>query len=429
MDNNNWNNQNQFYTPYEEPKKDNEAKDKKEGYGKKIVKYTSIALVFGLVAGVTFSGSSLVIKNALGAGAGTAKLTTSASSNSNSDINATAVSSSEASSTDVSGVVSNVMPSIVAITNMSESEVQNFLGQSGTSQSESAGSGIIVSEDDNNLYIVTNNHVVEDSKTLTVQFSDDSTATATVKGTDTSSDLAVVEVPVKSLQSSTKKTIKVATIGDSTKLSAGEEDIAIGNALGYGQSVTTGVISALNREVSIQDETSGETITNSLIQTDAAINPGNSGGALLNMKGEVIGINSSKYSDTSVEGMGFAIPISTAQPIIEGIINGTSTAQKSSGNASLGVYGVDVNSSVSDTYKMPEGVYIAEVVSGSAAEKAGLTQGMVITKIDDTKVTSMQELKSQISKHSAGDKVKLTVETQSSGQYKESTVTVTLGSK
>lgn len=432
MDYNNWDNKNQSYNSYEEPKKDNETKDKKDGMGKKVLKYTSVALVFGLVAGTTFSGSSYLMRNVLGTTSLTssAKLTTSGSTLSNSKIKATSTSTT-GTPTDVSGVVSNVMPSIVSITNMSEEQVQNMFGQSGTYQNESAGSGIIVAEDDSNLYIATNNHVVEDSKTLTVQFSDDTTAKATVKGTDSQRDLAVVQVPIKSLDSSTIKTIKVATLGDSTKLAVGENDIAIGNALGYGQSVTVGVISALNREVSIQDETSGETITNSLIQTDAAINPGNSGGALLNMNGEVIGINSSKYSDTSVEGMGFAIPIATAEPIIQSIISGTSTSSASTtaGTASLGVYGVDVNDSVSSTYKMPEGVYIAQVVSGSSAEKAGLVKGMIITKMDDTKITSMDDLKNEIAKHASGDKVKITVKVQNGGEYKESTITVTLGHK
>lgn len=432
MDNNKWNEQNQSYNPYEEPKKDNETKDKKDGMGKKVLKYTSLALVFGLVAGTTFSGSSYLMRNALGNTSitSTAKLTTSGSTISNRKIKATSTSLT-GTPTDVSGVVANVMPSIVSITNMSEQQVQNFFGQSGTYQNESAGSGIIVAEDESNLYIATNNHVVEDSKTLTVQFADDTTAKATVKGTDSQRDLAVVQVPLKSLQKDTINAIKVATLGDSSKLNVGDDDIAIGNALGYGQSVTVGVISALNREVSIQDETSGETITNSLIQTDAAINPGNSGGALLNMNGEVIGINSSKYSDTSVEGMGFAIPISTAEPIIQAIISGTSTTTNNAktGTASLGVYGVDVNDSVSSTYKMPQGVYIAQIVSGSAADKAGLTKGMIITKMDDTKITSMDALKTEIAKHSSGDKVKITVKVQTAGEYKESTITVTLGHK
>lgn len=429
MDYNNWNNQNQSYNPYKEKQNDNGTKDKKDGMGRKILKYTSMALVFGLVAGSTFSGSSYVMNQMLGTTAiSSAKLTTAGNTITNSKIKATSTAIT-GTPTDVSGVVSNVMPSIVSITNMSQEQVQNLFGQSGTYQNESAGSGIIVAEDESNLYIATNNHVVEDSKTLTVQFSDDTTAKAVVKGTDVKRDLAVVEVPIKSLQNSTISAIKVATLGDSNKLEVGQNDIAIGNALGYGQSVTVGVISALNREVSIQDETSGETITNSLIQTDAAINPGNSGGALLSMNGEVIGINSSKYSDTSVEGMGFAIPISTAEPIIQSIISGTKSVSPATGNASLGVYGVDVNDSVSNTYKMPKGVYIEQVVPGSAAEKAGLKKGMIITKMDSTPITSMNDLKAEIAKHAAKDKVKVTVKVQNSGEYKESTITVTLGHK
>ena len=262
---------------------------------------------------------------------------------------------------------------------------------------------------------------------MTVQFSDGTTASATVRGTDPSDDLSVVQVALSDLSEDTLNTIKIATIGDSDQLAVGEAAIAIGNALGYGQSVTTGVISALGREVTIQDETTGESISNSLIQTDAAINPGNSGGALLNVKGEVIGINSSKYSDTSVEGMGFAIPMATAKPILEDLIaNGKTTT---TGSPYLGIYGVDVTEDVSKQYNMPEGVYVAQIVDGSGAANAGITTGSIITKVDDTEVGSMEELKECINKYKVGDTVTVTVQIADGGSYTEKQISVTLTNK
>jgi serine protease Do len=322
------------------------------------------------------------------------------------------------------------MPSIVAITNMSETQVQNWFGQLQNYQSKSAGSGIIVSQDDKNLYIATNNHVVADSKSITVQFCDLSTVTAEVKGTDAGDDLAVVAVKLSDIKGDTAGKIKVATVGNSDDLKAGQAAVAIGNALGYGQSVTTGVISAVNRDVSVKDDTSGASTTSKLIQTDAAINPGNSGGALLNLSGEVIGINSIKYSDTSVEGMGYAIPINTATPIIEKLIN--REVVKSSDTAYLGISGVDVSSSVASTYNMPEGIYIYQVVDGSAAANAGLAKGDVITAFDGTKVNSTAELEEQMKYYATGTKVDVTIQrpdNSKDGKYKEQKVSVTLGSK
>ena len=266
---------------------------------------------------------------------------------------------------------------------------------------------------------------MEGSENLTVQFNNETTASAEIQGTDSDNDLAVIKIAIKDIDEDTLSAIKVATLGDSDSMAVGESAIAIGNALGYGQSVTTGVISALERGVTFQDETTGSTSTNYLIQTDAAINPGNSGGALINMKGEVIGINSSKYSDTSVEGMGFAIPANTASDIIEQLIeNGTVT---NSGKAYLGIVGVDVTDEVASSYKMPTGVYITQVQDDSAASSAGLNQGVIITGIDDTTVASMSELKAEIDKHEPGDKVTLTIQSTQNSEYVESTVEVTLG--
>ena len=317
------------------------------------------------------------------------------------------------------------MPSIVAITNMSEQQYENFFGQTGTRESESAGSGIIVSQDEDYLYIATNNHVVEGATTLTVQFIDDSTASAEVKGTAASSDLAVVQVAKSSMQQDTLSQVKVATLGDSDSLQVGEGAIAIGNALGYGQSVTTGVISAVNRSVSMQDETTGEEITNELLQTDAAINPGNSGGALLNMKGEVIGINEMKYSDTQVEGMGYSIPISKAAPIIDRLIS----RQAADSASYIGINGVNVTSQIASAYKMPIGIYVAQVVSGSPSEQAGILQGDIITQFDGTDVKTMSDLKDTLEYYAPGTQVEVTVQRPANGQYTEQTVTVTLGTK
>lgn len=391
----------------------------------KLTKCAALALVFGIVGGTAFSGANYFMDRYLPADSEAAESAEDEDVIRSANIQSASVSPAAASA-DISEVVEDVMPSIVAITSMTQQEVLSFFGRGQTIESESSGSGIIVSQNDSYLYVATNNHVVEGANTLTVQFSDDSTAPASIRGTAPGSDLAVVQVALSDLSEDTLQAVKTAALGDSDALSVGEAAIAIGNALGYGQSVTTGVISALEREVSLQDETTGQMITNSLIQTDAAINPGNSGGALINAKGEVIGINSSKYSDTDVEGMGFAIPMATAQPILEDLIaNGKTTT---TGTPYLGIYGVDVTEEVSNSYQMPEGVYVAQVVSGSGAEQAGITSGNIITKVEDEEVSSMEELKSCISKYKVGDAVTLTVELADNGSYIEKEISVILSS-
>ena len=397
-------------------------------FGIKLAKCASIALVFGLVAGTAFEGSSYLLGSALGTNKQietTAEPAKEESVLSTTDTTRTA--STVSTATDVAAIAKESMPSIVAITNMSEVQYQNWFGQVQNYESESAGSGIIISEDNDYLYIVTNNHVVESAKTLTVQFCDESTVSAEVKGTDKSSDLAVVKVKKSDIETETMNQIKIATLGDSDSLSVGSQAIAIGNALGYGQSVTQGIISALNREVTIQDETTGESFTNDLLQTDAAINPGNSGGALLNSDGEVIGINSSKYSDTQVEGMGFAIPSNTAKPIIEDLITREEVSADKA--AYLGISGVDVTESTAQTYDMPEGVYIAQVGKGTAAEAAGLVKGDIITAFDGKKVKTMEALQNTLKYYEAGSKVEITIQRIAEGGYKEQTVEVTLGKK
>ena len=420
-------NQNGNYGTYgSNPKPEKKKKERKPGgFGKQLAKCAALALVFGLVAGGVMTGVNYASGKVLGttnAGNVQASLTTG----DDSTVQPTAISSSYVA-TDVSDIVDEVMPSIVAITNVSQTEYQSFWGQSKTYESTSCGSGIIVSQDKEYLYVATNNHVVEGANSLTVTFANDDTVSAEIKGTDPSTDLAVVKVALSSIKDDTMSAIKVATLGSSDTLKVGESCIAIGNALGYGQSVTTGVISALNREVSVSDSSSSTNYTAELIQTDAAINPGNSGGALLNTAGEVIGINSVKYSDTSVEGIGYAIPMDTAKPIIEELI--TNEKVDESNSAYLGIVGVDVTSDVAKTYNMPTGVYVAQVMEGAAAEQAGIQKGDIITKFDGKDVTSMEKLSYNMQYYAAGTTVDVVIERSSNGQYEEQTISVTLGKK
>ena len=327
--------------------------------------------------------------------------------------------------TDVSDVVDEVMPSIVSITSKTVINSgrfgPSFYGDDSYT-AEGAGSGVIVYEDDDEIFILTNYHVVENSTELSVKFIDDKSYDATIKGVSQRKDLAIVSVSKKSIDTDTLKQIKIATIGNSNELKVGNGIIAIGNALGYGQSVTTGVVSALNREVSTDE------YVQDMIQIDAAINGGNSGGALLNSNGEVIGINSVKYSsngsntNASIEGMGFAIPISDVESIIKELING----KNDEGGVSLGIEGYITNSQVTANYNLPEGFYISKIVSGGNADKSELEIGNIITKIDNKKVNSIETIKKVLNDKEKGDKVKLTVSYASKNEYKEKEVTVTL---
>ena len=387
----------------------------------KAVAVTGFALLFGVVSSGTFLASNVVGSKMLGL-TGVTKTNTMATKAVSS--NASLSKSSSVVTSDVSSIVENVMPSIVSITNMSVQQVQDFFGGVSQQQSESAGTGIIISQNDSELLVVTNNHVVAGSDTLTVTFDD---------GTSVEADIAVVAVPLDSISDDTMKAISVATLGDSTQLKVGEPAIAIGNALGYGQSVTTGVISALDRSVSETNEQTGETTESDakLIQTDAAINPGNSGGALVNASGEVIGINSSKLVGDSVEGVGYAIPISDVSDLIQDLMNQatkTKVAEKDQG--AIGIKGMSVPAEYSKQLNMPEGVYVSEITKGGGAEAAGMTKGSVITAIDGTTVSSMDDLQEQLQYYAKGDKVSLTIQIpQSNGEYEEKTVEVTLGAK
>lgn len=390
-------------------------KNNKNGMGKKAAKLVASAAVFGLVAGACFVGVS-VAKDKLYPSTADRIETTSGTTSAKSE---TSSSSSSSSSSNVASVVNEVMPSVVSITSTIQSS--NYYGF-GTQESEGAGSGFIVAKTKDNLMIATNNHVVSDATSLTVGFADDTTAKATVVGTDSSADLAVISVKIKDIKDSTASKIKVATLGSSDDLKVGEEVVAIGNALGYGQSVTTGVVSAKNREVSLTDGTMN------LLQTDAAINPGNSGGVLINMDGQVVGINNAKLEDTSVEGMGYAIPITTAKTILTDLMNASSVSTKDA--AFLGVVGRDINESYSSALGIPSGIYVSQVVSGSPAEKAGISAGDVITKFEGNNVSTMSGLKEKLALKKANTKVKITFKrANQSGTYEEKTVTVTLGKK
>lgn len=326
---------------------------------------------------------------------------------------------------DVSEVASGMMPAMVSITNKSIQEVQNFYdfygrGQIVEQETESSGTGFIIAENDEELLVVTNNHVVENSTTLTVSFVNEKVCEATIKGTDPDNDIAVIAIKLSDIDDDTLASIKIAKMGDSDNLVVGEQVVAIGNALGYGQSVTTGIVSATNRQVGTSDA--------AMIQTDAAINPGNSGGALLNMNGEVIGINSAKFSSTDVEGMGYAIAINTASPIIEELMN-RETREKVPENKTsyIGITGEDITNEVSEAYGIPKGIYITAVEDDSPASDAGLPVNSIITHFDGVRVTSISSLQNRLEYYAAGERVKITVQVLEDGEYVEKTYKVTLG--
>ncbi len=350
-----------------------------------------------------------------------------------SDTEAASTSSDGSYLPNVKEIAQNAMPSIVAITNQSKETIQ-FWGQEYEQDSESTGSGIIVGKSDTELLIATNNHVVQNADQLTVLFSadtendEDKMVTAQVKGTDSSLDLAVIAVKLDDIPQDVMDQIKVIEIGDSDEVNVGDWSIAIGNALGYGQSVTFGIISALNREVILSTD-NGE-ITQNMIQTDAAINFGNSGGALLDENGCLIGINSAKASSTGVEGMGYAIPINTAKSVIEDLMNQTTRTKADADKAgALGVRVTNVSEEARQMYNIPAGAYVYEVTDGSAAAEAGIKQGDIITKLDKTTISSMTELLDRIQYYEAGESVDVTIKRSGDNGYQEQVVTVTLQAK
>ena len=397
------------------PQKDPKTSKPKKGYMKKVALVVGAAVLFGAVGGVMMQGTSYLTGKLLG------KNTKSTVGTTKTVSNAKLTTSTSTVTSDVSDIVENTLPSIVSITNMSVQEVQNFFGGISQQESESAGSGIIISQNDSELLVVTNNHVVEGSDTLTVTFNDGNSVEAQIKGTDSARDLAVVAVPLDKISDDTMNAIKVATLGDSDSLKVGEPAIAIGNALGYGQSVTTGIVSATRRTI---DGFDGE-----YIQTDAAINPGNSGGALLNANGEVIGINSAKINSSAVEGMGFAIPISDASDVIQNLMNKETRSKVSDEERGyLGIKGYDVSEEGAQMYNMPTGVYVKEVMSGGGSEKAGLTKGSIITGFEGSSISGMSSLQEQLQYYKAGEEVTLTVQIpDKNGEYTEKDIKVTLG--
>lgn len=396
-------------------------KPKKNRKVPKPVKLVCAGVAFGLVASATFQTGNYVGTKVFGTITTNGKTAKTAQTVDGAKLT---TSSSSTGTSDIATIAKNAMPSIVSITNMSVQEVQSFFGGTQQQESTSVGSGIIIGQTDSELLILTNNHVVEGNEKLTVSFVDNESVEANVKGTDSTKDLAVVAVKISDVKDSTMDKIAVATMGDSSKLEVGEQVVAIGNALGYGQSVTSGIVSATERTL---DGYEGGT----LIQTDAAINPGNSGGALLNSNGEVIGINTAKVATDSVEGMGYAIPISDASDTIQNLMNQvTKTKVSEAEQGYLGIQGVDVSDKSAKMYNMPTGVYISDVVKNGGAQQAGLTKGSVITGLEGTTISDMNSLKEQLQYHRVGDKVKVTVQVPgNNGEYTEKTVEVTLGSK
>lgn len=414
-------NQYNYYNPgsddqniWDEQPGGKQPKKKGNGGSKKWLSIISGGLVFGIVACAAFQAGNVIVDRATGDDAKEVRQTSTAT-----QLNQT----SSTVTSDVSGIVEQAMPSIVSITNMSVQEVQSFFGQTQEQESESLGSGIIVQQSDTELLIATNNHVVEGADTLTVTFADEENVEANIKGTDPSKDLAIVAVPLESIKDSTMESIAIATLGDSNEVQVGEPAIAIGNALGYGQSVTTGIISATNRQIDMDG------FNSELIQTDAAINPGNSGGALLNANGAVIGINTAKISSSVAEGMGYAIPISDASEVLTDLMNReTRTRVSDEERGYLGITGQDVSSDIGEAYNMPTGVYISEVTEGSGAAQAGLSRGSIITGMEGVTIDSMETLQDQLSYYAVGETVELTVQVPASGgEYEEQTVSVTLG--
>lgn len=413
------------YNPYMNP---NRALGRKKvelkPVHKKWASCVAMGLVFGLVAGGTMWGVNAVGNKITGGNdVSTKRIETTSTVGEGTPTGVSNVSSTGSYS--VAEVAKNAMPSIVAITNKSVQEVQSwFGGQSQSYESESSGSGIIVGQNDEELLIATNNHVVSGATKLSVAFADNQVVEAQIKGTEPDKDLAVIAVKISDIKQETLDVIKVVKLAAPDGLEVGEQVVAIGNALGYGQSVTAGYVSALDRDVTI------ENVTNTLIQTDAAINPGNSGGALLNMKGELIGINAAKFASSEVEGMGYAIPVKTAKPILDELMNRKTRSKVDDKDASyVGISARTVSAETAQMYGMPQGVYVAEVTSGGPAEAAGVKKGDVITKIDGITVASYEDLINNLQYYAAGESVEVVVSRADAGEYKEATLEVKLGKK
>ena len=414
----------------DQQKKEKKVREKKPmTTGRKWVTVVAMALVFGLIAGGTMfgvnaAGNYLAGNDSSSDQVGQTQTTSSDSTSSSSDGSGQGT---------VAEVAKNAMPSVVTISTMSVEEMRSFFGGTQQYEVEGAGTGVIVGENDTELLIATNNHVVEGATSLSVGFIDEESVEGEVKGTDVNNDLAVVSVKLSDIPEDTMNQIKIATVGDSDDLQLGDQVVAIGNALGYGQSVTSGYVSALDRDLTLTDQ-SGTTINSTgLIQTDAAINEGNSGGALLNMKGELIGINEAKSSSTStgaaVDNIGFAIPIDKAEESLQQLMNLKTREKVDASQASyLGIRGEDVSAEASELYGIPAGVVIAEVVENGPADQAGVKKGDILTELDGRSISSMAQLQDVLQYYAAGETVDLVVQRSDNGEYQAQTLSITLGS-
>lgn len=417
----------------QEQKKEKKAKKVREKkpmtVGKKWTALVAMALVFGLIAGGTMFGVNEAGNRLAGNSGSSDKVGQTQTTGSNSDSS----SSDESSEGTVAEVAKNAMPSVVTISTMSVEEMRSFFGGTQQYEVQGAGTGVIVGENDTELLIATNNHVVEGATSLSVGFIDEESVEGEVKGTDVNNDLAVVAVKLSDIPEDTMNQIKIATVGDSDDLQLGDQVVAIGNALGYGQSVTSGYVSALDRDLTLTDQ-SGTTINSTgLIQTDAAINEGNSGGALLNMKGELIGINEAKSSSTStgatVDNIGFAIPIDKAEDSLQQLMNLKTREKVDASQASyLGIRGEDVSAEASELYGIPTGVVITEVVENGPADQAGVKKGDILTELDGRSISSMAQLQDVLQYYAAGETVDLVVQRSDNGEYQAQTLSITLGS-
>ena len=416
-----------------QPSEEHHEKRRKNGLTRKVAGITAAALLFGTVSGGTMVGINKIADSfgpatypLVSSQAAVEDSTTEAQTSASASASGNSAVAGNAAALDVSAIAKSAMPSVVAINNTMLYQSNNWWGMSQTYEVPSSGSGIIIGQNDEELLIATNNHVVEDSENLSVVFIDDTSVNASIKGTDADSDLAVIAVALKDIPEDTLSQISVAKLGDSDALEVGQGVVAIGNALGYGQSVTVGYVSALNREVKVDN-----TVTRNLLQTDAAINPGNSGGALLNMKGEVIGINAAKYSSTDVEGIGYAIPISKAQEILSTLMTQRTKNQTVAEGEEgyLGIQGLTVDDSMVKQQDMPAGVFVYGIIDGGAAANSDLRKRDIIVKFDGQSVKSMAALQDLLKYYKAGETVELGVKSLENGEYVDRTVTITLGTK
>lgn len=415
----------------EETGRKNSRARRKGSVFKRVVGISAAALLFGTVAGGTMFGVNNLATNLIQTEEETVAHSKKASEVSTVELKeaSTAVTTANSSSptvADVSPIVESAMPSVVAIKGTTSVEAYSWFGEDQSYDAASSGSGIIIGKNDTELLIVTNNHVVEDTKDLSVVFIDNEEVKAAIKGRDSDNDIAIIAVKLEDIKPETIEKIAVAQMGDSDELKVGQGVVAIGNALGYGQSVTVGYVSALDREVTTKDSS-----IKNLLQTDAAINPGNSGGALLNMSGEVIGINTAKYASTEVEGMGYAIPISKVKDIIADLSSKETRSDKvdEAKQGYLGIQGKNIGEEVAEAYDMPRGVYVYKIVENSSAANSDLREKDIITKIDAQSVKSMEDLKDILSYYKSGEKIKLTVQRLNDSTYEEKEIEITLSDR